>query len=106
MRAKADGRASQSDAGGVGQARWRIESLNHAKSLAKSQIGARRPFDICELFDIVDARQAQSRRNLTSYFRQRAQGAVGPAAQARTFAAATATQLQLPSLTGSNEDVP
>jgi hypothetical protein len=71
-----------------------------------AQIGARRPFDICELFDIIDARQAQSRRNLTSYFRQRAQGAVGPAAQARMFAAATATQLQLPSLTGSSEDVP
>jgi hypothetical protein len=71
-----------------------------------AQIGQRRPFDICELFDIIDARQAQSRRNLANYFRQRAQGSAGPAAQARALATTTSTQLQLPQLNTSSEDVP
>ena len=35
---------------------------------------ARRPFDICELFDIIEKRKRQSERNLHSYYRQRSRG--------------------------------
>jgi hypothetical protein len=71
----------------------------------------RRPFDICLLFDIIEARQAASRRNLSSYFRRRMHGtappgspgaaaaavAGGPASQTVRLAGSTGMRLMVPS---------